>query len=208
MASPWDFREDCVTFQVRCHTGKPYIFACSWFIQYPAGLGIAAHHFKKKRPLAMGIISSGCALGSPKYPIHHWKSIFLSWHPRRGFWRAGAMIHPVMLNKFFNGSIGFHNGVRISGSMNAVLLLVACSIMRTRLPPQTTRGLPLVKWLREPSYVLVLVGYEYLFSSWTDLPTPSRLWFISLGVYYPVFYLQLAAITHSVDTTVAFYSVC
>ncbi|KAF9045373.1 MFS general substrate transporter [Panaeolus papilionaceus] len=102
-------------------------------ISYVPSLGIAAHYFQRKRPVAVGIISSGSALG--------------------------ATLHPIMLNHFFtNPKIGFHNGVRISAALNTFLLLVALCLMKTRLPPRASsvtaaqiRGWFHIK--KDPAYV-------------------------------------------------------
>lgn len=66
-----------------------------------------------------------------------------------------------MLNRFFNGKIGFHNGVRISASINIILLIMATFLARTRLPPKKTqKGDPSVlSMLREPAYGSLVVGF-------------------------------------------------
>lgn len=77
---------------------------------YVPSLGIVAHHFKRRRSLAMGIVASGSSLG--------------------------GVIHPIMLNQLFNGPVGFHWGVRISAFLNLGLLVIANLMMTSRLPPQ------------------------------------------------------------------------
>ncbi|KAF9524187.1 major facilitator superfamily domain-containing protein [Crepidotus variabilis] len=134
-------------------------------ITYVASLGIAGHYFHKRRPIAVGIISAGSALG--------------------------AVLNPIMLNKFFNGPIGFHRGVRISAGINTALLLIALAIMRTRLPPQHAKKFPVGQWMREPAYVSALIGCLFVF----------------FGLFYPVFSLQLMAVKHGVDSKFAFYAV-
>ena len=68
------------------------------------------------------------------------------------------MIHPIMLNKLINGSLGFHNAVRVSGAMNVSLLLIAMALMRTRLPPkEKVEKFPIKKWLREPAYLVIVL---------------------------------------------------
>ena len=70
------------------------------------------------------------------------------------------MIHPIMLNKLINGSLGFHNAVRVSGAMNVSLLLLAMALMRTRLPPkEKAETFPIKKWLREPAYLVIFLRY-------------------------------------------------
>ncbi|KAF9043306.1 major facilitator superfamily domain-containing protein [Panaeolus papilionaceus] len=107
-------------------------------ISYAPSLGIAAHYFQRMRPIAVGIISSGSALG--------------------------AVLHLIMLNRFFsNPNIGFHNGVRISAGLNLTLPLIALALMRTRLPPKTTSvsASQIKRWLnpkKDPAYFVFLVS--------------------------------------------------
>ncbi|KIM41326.1 hypothetical protein M413DRAFT_146525 [Hebeloma cylindrosporum] len=134
-------------------------------ISYIPTLGLPTHYFKRRRPLVLGLTSSGAAMG--------------------------AVIHPLLLNKLFKGSIGFHNGVRISGAINVTLLIIACAIMRTRLPPKPIlHHSPIKSWLKEPAYVTAVIAG----------------WFIFLGLFYPVFYLQLAAIQNGVNPKFATYA--
>ncbi|KDR69925.1 hypothetical protein GALMADRAFT_76714 [Galerina marginata CBS 339.88] len=132
-------------------------------ISYTASFAITGHYFIKKRALVVGIVSSGSALG--------------------------AIIHPIMLNRLINGSVGFHNGVRISAAMNVFLLAVASCLMRTRLPPKEKQTFPILQWVREPAYLALLVGAVFCFT----------------GLFFSAFYLQLDAITHGVPKTFAFY---
>uniref|UniRef100_A0A8H8CJL2 Major facilitator superfamily (MFS) profile domain-containing protein n=1 Tax=Psilocybe cubensis TaxID=181762 RepID=A0A8H8CJL2_PSICU len=133
-------------------------------ICYIPSLGIGTHYFMKKRSMAMGIATSGSALGS--------------------------VLHPIMLNQFFGGSIGFHKGVRISGGINLALFVIAIIIMRTRLPPKSAQKFPILSWMKEPAYLALFIGS----------------WFVFLGLFYPIFYIQLSAIKHGIDHTFAFYS--
>ncbi|KAF9531193.1 major facilitator superfamily domain-containing protein [Crepidotus variabilis] len=127
-------------------------------------LGIAGHYFQRRRALAVGIVASGAALG--------------------------AVINPIMLNRFFTGSVGFHNGVRISAGINTFLLIIALLITRTRLPPKGLQRFPIGQWFKEPPYVCLLISVVFLL----------------FGLFYPVFNVQLNAITHGVDRNVALYT--
>ncbi|PPQ71856.1 hypothetical protein CVT26_007015 [Gymnopilus dilepis] len=133
-------------------------------LTYPGNFAIIGHYFVKKRALAVGLVSSGSALG--------------------------AIIHPVMLNRLINGPVGFHNGVRISAAMNTILIIIACALTHTRLPPKSQQSFPILKWVREPQYLLLLIGAVFVF----------------LGLFFSVFYLQLDAILHGVRPDFAFYS--
>lgn len=73
----------------------------------------------------------------------------------------GSIIHPIALNRLFsNPAIGFHNGVRISASLNTVLLIIANFIMRTRLPPKPAGGVavPIKEFCRDSAYVFKVMG--------------------------------------------------
>ncbi|KAF8653629.1 hypothetical protein AX16_003781 [Volvariella volvacea WC 439] len=134
-------------------------------LAYVPTLAIVSHYFQRQGPLAMGIVAAGTALG--------------------------AVLHPIMLNNLFQGSLGFHNGVRVSGALNVFLLIVASLTMRTRLPPKKQGSvLPIKEFLTDPPYLLLVFGSIFIF----------------FGLFYPIFYLQLNAITHGVDRNFAFYS--
>jgi hypothetical protein len=80
-------------------------------MMYVPSLAVVSQYFLKKRALAMSIVASGSSLG--------------------------AIVHPIMLNNLFV-KLGFGNAVRANAGMNAGLLIIACLLLRTRLPPPTT----------------------------------------------------------------------
>ncbi|KAJ7595001.1 major facilitator superfamily domain-containing protein [Mycena floridula] len=128
-------------------------------------LSIVSHYFNKRRPMAMGIVAAGSALG--------------------------ATVHPIILNKVIH-SLGFANGVRVSAGFNLVCLIIGVLCMRTRLPPSTTgKNIPLWEFLHDPPYVAMLIGALFVFC----------------GLFFPVFFIQVNAIQHGVDTNFAFYSI-
>ncbi|KIM38503.1 hypothetical protein M413DRAFT_30053 [Hebeloma cylindrosporum] len=133
-------------------------------LTYTASVSIPGHYFRKRRSLAVGILSSGSALG--------------------------AVVHPIMLNKLINGHVGFHMAVRISASLNTFLLVVAGCLMRTRLPPKEIQRFPIIQWLKEPAYSIFILSGVVRF----------------IGLFFPVFYLQLYVITRGVDPELAFYA--
>ncbi|KAG1731642.1 major facilitator superfamily domain-containing protein [Suillus paluster] len=105
----------------------------------------------------------------------------------------GATVHPIMLNKLLNGPTGFSNGVRASAGFISALLLIACLCMRTRLdPPKTPVDYIVVarKCIRDVPFI-VMTAATCIFQ---------------IGVYYPVFYLQLDSIKHGIGVTLSFYS--
>jgi MFS family permease len=110
---------------------------------YIPALGITAHHFKRKRSLAMGIVAAGSSLG--------------------------GVIHPIMLNQLIYGRVGFAWGVRISAFFNLALLVIANFLMSTRLPPKKNETLTqrLAYWrgfLSDWVFLIACIG-TLLFSS-------------------------------------------
>ncbi|PPR01029.1 hypothetical protein CVT26_015630 [Gymnopilus dilepis] len=104
----------------------------------------------------------------------------------------GAVVHPIMLNNTLE-KIGFAKATRANAGLVSGLLLVACLTMRTRLPPPpTTPSLKkaLIKFSKDKAYVCCAFGF---------------LFFI-IGMYYPLFYIQLNAVKHGLNTNFAFYS--
>ena len=104
----------------------------------------------------MGIVSSGSAIGDSVYLIL--PCAMLIPFAIRVF--LGGIFHPILVNKLVNGSVGFHNAVRISASMNVFLLILAACLMRTRLPPKpSAQKFPVMQWLKEPAYLPMVLRY-------------------------------------------------
>jgi MFS family permease len=135
---------------------------------YVPSVAIISHHFKRRRAMAMTIVASGSSLG--------------------------AVLHPIMLNHTLHSSIGFANAVRASAGLVSGLLLIACFLVRTRLPP-TKQPLNLWqsfrKFVRDKPYMTGTLGIGIY----------------TIGFYYPLFYLQLDAVQHGIDPTFAFYAI-
>ena len=103
---------------------------------YVPTMAVASQYFRQRRTLAMSLISTGSSLGS--------------------------VVHPIMLNKLFNRSVGFANGVRISAAFVSVLLLIACLLIRTRLEPpkNPTSYLSVGKdMVHDVPFCIMCVGY-------------------------------------------------
>ncbi|KAK7052549.1 MFS general substrate transporter [Favolaschia claudopus] len=134
---------------------------------YVPCVAIISHHFQRRRALAMTIVASGSSLG--------------------------AVIHPIMLNNTLRSNLGFGNAVRASAGLVSGLLILACLLLRTRLPPSKE---PLHMWQtlkkagRDVPYVVGTFG----------------LVIFTTGYYYPLFFLQLNAVEHGIDSTFAFYA--
>ncbi|KAF8352020.1 major facilitator superfamily domain-containing protein [Amanita rubescens] len=134
---------------------------------YLPSLAIVSHYFRRRRALVLGISAAGSAVG-------------------------GA-IHPIMLNQWFHGPAGFHNGVRASAALNLGLMLISTPLMRPRLQPKTHRGSALInfrKFIREPAFTLTAFG----------------MLFMIMGLYFPIFFVQLYSIKQGINPTLAFYS--
>lgn len=102
---------------------------------YIPSVAIVSHYFKKRRALAMSLVSSGSSLG--------------------------AVLHPIMLNNTL-GKIGFGNAVRASAGLVSGMLLIACLLMHPRLPPprNTPRlGKALRKFSRDGAYIAATAGF-------------------------------------------------
>ncbi|KAJ6480265.1 MFS general substrate transporter [Mycena sanguinolenta] len=134
---------------------------------YVPCVAVISHHFVKRRALAMTIVASGSSLG--------------------------AVLHPVMLNHTLHSSLSFGDAVRASAGLISGLLLIACFLMRTRLPPsKQPANLAQIfqKCRRDKPYLIGTLGLAVF----------------TTGYYYPLFYLQLNAIQHGIDSNLAFYA--
>ncbi|KAF9465708.1 major facilitator superfamily domain-containing protein [Collybia nuda] len=106
----------------------------------------------------------------------------------------GGAVHPIMLNHLFHGPVGFHAGVRASAGLLTGLLAIAILLMRPRFPfasrAQGSTLSDLQVFLRDPPYVFMTLGTVLLLA----------------GLYFPIFFLQLNAITNGLDSNFAFYT--
>ncbi|KAG1748624.1 major facilitator superfamily domain-containing protein [Suillus lakei] len=130
-------------------------------------IAVVSHHFQRRRSFVMGAVVAGASMGS--------------------------ILLPIMLNNLINGRLGFANGVRASAGMTSGLLLIACLLMRTRLPPQPqavsyTRVLQ--NSLRDRAYVCACLGMAAS----------------EVGFFFVAFYLQLDSRLHGLNDRFSFYS--
>ena len=104
-------------------------------LAFAPSMSIVAHHFQKRRTLAMAIAASGSSLG--------------------------GVLHPIMLNNLIHGPAGFAKGVRASAGMCLGLLVVANLIMRKRLPAIEPIKLSSVlkKFATDVGYISAVLGY-------------------------------------------------
>jgi len=108
----------------------------------------------------------------------------------------GGIIFPIMLNKLVFGRQGFAIGVRATAGVITGLMLIANLLMRTR--PPVLRGnvskpprTPMLKLFKDIPYMVCCISGV----------------FVTLGLFYPIFYLQLFSIKHGINTNLAFYTV-
>ncbi|KZT01573.1 MFS general substrate transporter [Laetiporus sulphureus 93-53] len=106
---------------------------------------------------------------------------------------AGGIVFPIMLNRLINSSVGFPNAVRATGAVCGALLLLANCLMRTRLPPKQSAAT--ISWSQMRD---VICDGAYLWSI-------AGAFLTSLGIYVPLFYLQLFAEDHGVDSRITTY---
>ncbi|KAF9045397.1 major facilitator superfamily domain-containing protein [Panaeolus papilionaceus] len=136
---------------------------------YIPSLGIIAHYFQKRRSLALGLATTGSGVG-------------------------GA-VFPIILNKWFHGSLGFHSGVKASGGLTGGLLIIALILMKPRYPPNPKKAISTFQsfrtFLRDYTYVLMIIGMGTILA----------------GLYYPIFFVQLNAIKNGINPTLAFYTI-
>ncbi|KAF5354879.1 hypothetical protein D9756_005680 [Leucocoprinus leucothites] len=135
---------------------------------YVPSFAIVAQYFDKKRTMAMSIITAGVCLGSALLPF---------------------MINQLLAKP----SLSFAFVTRIVTGFMTILLIVACILMRPRLPPSEKHANVadcLKRFSRDWAYIALIIGFTCF----------------ALGFFFPMFYLQLAAITHGLNETFAFYS--
>ncbi|KAJ7213839.1 MFS general substrate transporter [Mycena pura] len=144
--------------------------------------------FKRFQGVGIGIGLGLTFVPTVSINVHHFKR-------RRGLAAGiglsgssvGATVFPI--SDRLLPRIGFANTVRATGYIVLGSLFVGNAMMRTRLPPRI-RSAPSVKTFFDVGYTFAVLGA--LIST--------------LGFYFPVIYLQLFAVQHSVDSNLAFYS--
>lgn len=110
-------------------------------ILFLPAIGIIAHHFRRRRSLAMGIVVSGSSYG--------------------------GLVFPVMLNKIIQRQ-GFAAATRAVSYLATGLMVLAIISMRTRLPPRNKMPVPtgaasppalnMKSLITDTKYVLAIFG--------------------------------------------------
>ncbi|KZT52001.1 MFS general substrate transporter [Calocera cornea HHB12733] len=104
---------------------------------YLPSIGVIAHHFKRRRAMAMGMIVMGSSVG--------------------------GIVFPIMLNNILQRS-SFAWTVRAAGFLVLGCLVAANLLMSTRLPPGKTKDqASVVAFFKEAHYVLFLAGIFFVF---------------------------------------------
>ncbi|KAF8199455.1 major facilitator superfamily domain-containing protein [Pholiota molesta] len=138
-------------------------------LMYIPAIGIISHYFQKRRALAIGLATSGSAVG-------------------------GA-IHPIMLNSWFHGSLGFHSGVKASAGLTGGLMIISLILMKPRYPKNKKKVISTVRsfslFLHDFPYVIMIIGTALALA----------------GLYYPIFFLQLNSIKNGISPHLAFYTI-
>ncbi|KAJ4346291.1 hypothetical protein N0V95_005501 [Ascochyta clinopodiicola] len=98
-------------------------------------MGVCVTYFSKKKAMALGIVTSGTAMGGVLYPL---------------------VVRQLL------GKVGFGWTVRVLGFMNVASLAFCIAFMRPRLPPRKTG--PLVDWaaFKDAPYCLQVLGTCFL----------------------------------------------
>ncbi|ORY54997.1 major facilitator superfamily domain-containing protein [Leucosporidium creatinivorum] len=130
-------------------------------------MSIISHFFLKRRSFVIGIAVSGSSIG--------------------------GIVFPIALNKMFsNPSIGFTNGVRITGYIIAACLLVANLIMSPHPERQASPKPrpPSVKGIFDRQYSLLVAGA----------------FLAAFGLFFPNFYIQVFCQVNGLSENLSFYS--
>ncbi|KAG2023724.1 monocarboxylate permease [Coprinopsis cinerea AmutBmut pab1-1] len=135
---------------------------------YVPSVAVVSHYFRRRLASVMMFAVSGSALG--------------------------AIVHPIMLNNLLNHTnLGFGGSIRASAGLVTGLLVVACALIRTRLPPPkelpSIRGL-FAKSAREVPFAIMALS----------------LLVFAVGFFFPLFYIQLNAIHHGLSKEFSFYA--
>jgi len=106
----------------------------------------------------------------------------------------GAIIYPIMLNNLFNGKVGFAWGVRATAFMDIGLLVLANMIMKAKPQAIKRPGLEHGGFgaiMRDAPFWMSTIGCGLLF----------------IGVFVPVFYIQLFTQLHGLSPSLSFYTI-
>lgn len=92
-------------------------------ILFVPAMAIQAHHWRRRRPLAIGVVTAGTGF-STSFSQAQYTDI-----ASKGA-SIGGIVFPIMLNQLLNGSVGFAWGVRASAFLVLGMLLAANLLMK------------------------------------------------------------------------------
>lgn len=78
----------------------------------------------------------------------------------------GSIIQPIMLNNLLNTN-GFKTAAVANAALLTGILVIACALMRTRLPPPPTLmpfKTAIIKFSKDGAYVMGCLGFVFFFS--------------------------------------------
>jgi MCP family monocarboxylic acid transporter-like MFS transporter 10 len=108
-------------------------------ITYVPSVSVISHYFLRKRALALGIATTGAALG--------------------------GLIHPILLNQLIYSRLGFRGAVKVSAGLDGVMLLVAFLLMRPQYPAAQSTSVSRISFWKalktyyaEPPFLLTSLG--------------------------------------------------
>lgn len=101
----------------------------------------------------------------------------------------GGVIFPIVLSKMLNSSdIGFGWSIRIIAFIILPFMLFTCVAITPRVPPRGTTVFIFEAW-KQPKYVLLV----------------ASLFFMMMGMWTPVFYIPVYAVSRGMGRTLASY---
>ncbi|KXN87184.1 Riboflavin transporter MCH5 [Leucoagaricus sp. SymC.cos] len=106
----------------------------------------------------------------------------------------GATLTPIMMNDLLQKrNLSFATATRINAGFMTALLITACVSIKPRLPSPKRHARLITcftKFAKDKAFVILTTGFT----------------FFGLGLFFPIFFLQLAATTHGLDRDFAFNS--
>ncbi|GJJ08885.1 hypothetical protein Clacol_003105 [Clathrus columnatus] len=113
---------------------------------YLPSVMLGFHYFKRRRGVAIGIVSTGSAVG--------------------------GICQTIGLNHLINGKVGFAWGVRIFGFIFLVLAIIGNVLMRPRLPPRRLRPSQpkpdVKKIVRDIPLLLSILGFVFGYATFIE----------------------------------------
>ncbi|KAJ3557097.1 hypothetical protein NP233_g11828 [Leucocoprinus birnbaumii] len=137
-------------------------------MMYIPSQAVISQYFDKMLPMALSIVLSGVSFG--------------------------AILTPIIINNLLEkANLPFATATRIHAGFTTSILIIACMLVRPRIPPPNV-------------HVNVFACLKRLTKDKLYVTLTGGFFFFGLGLFFPIFYLQLAATTHGLSKEFAFYS--